>query len=98
MRRLLGADNAEDAMAKRLLTLRQIQEQKFPRSRSWIFADIAAGRFPKPIGGCVPHLWEEDAIDQFLEAFVAQAKQRARAAGETRKAAAARAMAAREAA
>jgi predicted DNA-binding transcriptional regulator AlpA len=82
-------------MAKRLLTLRQIQEQKFPRSRSWIFAEIAAGRFPKPIGGCIPHLWEEETIDQFLEAFVAKAKERARETGETRKAAAARAMAAR---
>lgn len=64
-------------MSKRLLTLRQIQAEKFPRSRSWVFAEMAAGRFPKPIGGCVPHLWEEDAVDQYVEAFVEAAKQRA---------------------
>jgi predicted DNA-binding transcriptional regulator AlpA len=82
-------------MAKRLLTRRQIQAEKFPRSRSWIFAEIAAGRFPKPIGGCVPHLWEESVIDEFVEAFVAKAKRRESETGKSRKAAAARASAAR---
>ena len=70
-------------MAKRLLTLRQIQAEKFPRSRSWIFAEIAAGRFPEPIGGCVPNLWEESTIDQFVEDFVAKAKEQ-RGSGERR--------------
>lgn len=64
-------------MPQRLLTLRQIQAEKFPRSRSWIFAEIAAGRFPKPIGGCIPNLWEADAVDRFVESFVAAAKERA---------------------
>lgn len=64
-------------MAKRLLTLRQIQAEKFPRSRSWVFAEIAAGRFPKPIGGCVPNMWEEAVIDEYVEAFVVAAKGRA---------------------
>lgn len=82
-------------MSKRLLTLRQIQAEKFPRSRSWIFASIAANDFPKPIGGCVPHLWEESIVDKWVEEFVAKAKGRESEAGETRKAAAARAMAAR---
>jgi len=78
-------------MAKRLLTLRQIQAEKFPRGRSWIFAAIARGEFPKPIGGCVPNLWEEDVVDRFVEAFVAAAKGR-QAEGQERvsKAAAAR--------
>lgn len=70
-------------MAKRLLTLRQIQEQKFPRSRSWIFAEIAVGRFPKPIGGCIPNLWEETVVDKFVEDFVAAAK-RSQGSGERR--------------
>lgn len=63
-------------MAKRLLTLRQIQAEKYPRGRSTIYAEIAAGHFPKPIGGCVPNLWEEDVIDRFVEEFVAAAKGR----------------------
>lgn len=62
-------------MAPRLMTLRQIQTEKFPRSRSWIFAEIAAGRFPKPVGGCVPNLWEETVIDNFVASFIAAAKQ-----------------------
>lgn len=36
-------------MSKRLITLRQIQAEKLPRSRSWIFAELKAGRFPKPL-------------------------------------------------
>ena len=63
-------------MAKRLMTLRQIQAEKFPRSRSWVFAEMARGRFPKPIGGCVPHLWEEAVIDAYVEQFVKDAKER----------------------
>lgn len=80
-------------MAKRLLTLRQIQAEKYPRGRSTIYAEIAAGRFPKPIGGCVPNLWEEDVVDEFVESFVAAAKGR-QAEGQQRvsKAAAARAV------
>lgn len=79
-------------MAKRLLSLRQIQAEKFPRSRSWIFAEIAAGRFPRPIGGCVPNLWEETDIDGFVESFVTAARQRsANGKGRTEKATAARA-------
>ena len=56
-------------MAKRLLTLRQIQAEKYPRGRSTIYAEIAAGHFPKQIGGCVPNLWEEDVVDLFVEKF-----------------------------
>lgn len=66
-------------MSKRLITLRQIQAEKLPRSRSWIFAELKAGRFPQPLdtNGCGPNLWEEDAIDNWLANFVAKAKQRA---------------------
>ena len=79
-------------MAKRLLTLRQIQAEKYPRGRSTIYAEIAAGHFPKPIGGCVPNLWEEDVVDLFVEKFDAAAKER-QAEGQRRvaKAAATRA-------
>lgn len=82
----------EAGVAKRLISLKQIRAEKIDRSRSWIFAEIVAGRFPKPVGGCVPHLWEEDVIDRYVDEFIAAAKQRS-AVGEQRiaKAAAARA-------
>ena len=70
-------------MTTRLMTLRQIRAEKFPRSRSWIYEKMAAGKFPKPIGNCVPNLWEEDVIDQWIEAFVAAAKESAKTAGST---------------
>lgn len=88
----------EDAMSKRLLTLRQIQAEKFPRSRSWIFDAMKEGspKFPQPIGGCVPNLWEEDAIDKFVEDFVAAAKGR-QASGQHRIAKASATLASRRA-
>lgn len=66
-------------MSKRLITLRQIQAEKLPRSRSWIFAELKAGRFPQPLDtdGCGPNLWEEDAVDSWVVNFVTEAKQRA---------------------
>jgi len=66
-------------MSKRLITLRQIQAEKLPRSRSWIFAELKAGRFPRPLdtNGCGPNLWEEDAVDNWVANFVTEAKQRA---------------------
>ena len=66
-------------MTTRLITLRQIQAEKLPRSRSWIFAALKAGRFPSPLdtGGCGPNLWEEDKVDAWLEEFVSKAKMRA---------------------
>jgi len=62
-------------LTMRLMTLRQIQKEKFPRSRSWIFASIKVGDFPKPIGGCVPNLWIESVIDQWLNDFVVRMKE-----------------------
>jgi predicted DNA-binding transcriptional regulator AlpA len=75
-------------MSKRLITLRQIQAEKLPRSRSWIFAELKAGKFPRPLdtNGCGPNLWEEYAIDTYVANFVAEANQRA----QNRDAAAAR--------
>ena len=66
-------------MSKRLITLRQIQAEKLPRSRSWIFAEMKADRFPRPLdtNGCGPNLWEEAAIDTYVSNFVNEAKQRA---------------------
>lgn len=66
-------------MSKRLITLRQIQAEKLPRSRSWIFAEVKDGKFPQPLdtNGCGPNLWEEDAVDAYVANFVTKAKQRA---------------------
>jgi hypothetical protein len=66
-------------MSKRLITLRQIQAEKLPRSRSWFFAELKAGRFISPLdtNGCGPNLWEEDAVDTYVANFITEAKQRA---------------------
>lgn len=67
-------------MTKRLITLRQIQAEKLPRSRSWIFAELKAGRFVEPLdtGGKGSNLWEEEAVDSWLASFIASAKNRAK--------------------
>ncbi len=66
-------------MTTRLITLRQIKAEKLSRSRSWYFAELKAGRFPRPLdtGGCGPNLWEEDVVNEWLDKFVADSKQRA---------------------
>lgn len=60
----------------RLITLKQIQREKMPRSRSWLFAKIRSGDFPKPLdlGGRGPNLWEESVVDSWLDSFIAAAK------------------------
>ncbi len=64
-----------EVMSKRLITLRMIQEEKLPRSRSWIFAELKEGRFPRPLdtNGCGPNLWEEETVDAWLGNFIAEA-------------------------
>lgn len=71
-------------MATRLISLKQIRETKINRSRSWIFAEIAAGRFPKPLDleGSGPNLWDETDVDRWLDAFIAKAKERAANGGQ----------------
>lgn len=67
-------------MAKRLMSLRQIQAEKFPRGRTKIKEMVAAGEFPKPAvkgSGNGSDLWEEEAIDRFLERFIAAEKAKA---------------------
>lgn len=63
-------------MTKRLMNLRQIRAEKIARGRSWVYVEMAAGRFPKPISGCVPNLWDETEIDAFVESFVEAARAR----------------------
>jgi predicted DNA-binding transcriptional regulator AlpA len=67
-------------MAKRLINLKQIRAEKISRGRSWIFSEMSAGRFPKPAvygTGSGGHLWDEAAIDAWLERFIADAKRSA---------------------
>ena len=54
-------------MAKRLITLQTIQREKLDRSRSWI---LARRDFPKPAIPGNPNLWDEAAVDAWLEKFV----------------------------
>lgn len=72
-------------MSTRLLNWRQIAE-RINRSRSWIFAQVRAGKFPAPLD--LPDLpgralWEETSISGWLEQQVAAAKARAEARAGT---------------
>ncbi len=63
-------------MAKRLIDWRTINAEKIKRSRSWIFAEMAAGRFPQPcVRGRGSNLWDESAVDRWLEEFTERAGQ-----------------------
>ena len=66
-------------MGKRLITLKTIQAEKLDRSYSHIKQQISDGKFPKPLdtGTCGPNLWEEAAIDNYIEDFIAAARARA---------------------
>jgi len=68
-------------MNTRLLNWRQIAE-RINRSRSWIFAKVRAGEFPRPLD--LPDLpgralWEEKSISDWIEQQVTAAKARAEA-------------------
>ena len=58
---------------QRYLTLREVSERLGGRSRSAIYADLAAGRLPQPVklGGRV--YWPEDALAAHLRALAAEA-------------------------
>ena len=60
----------------RLIDLRQIQQEKINRCRTWIFGEIAAGRFPKPLPlKSSKNLWDEESVDRWLTDFIARVKQ-----------------------
>jgi predicted DNA-binding transcriptional regulator AlpA len=83
-------------MGKRLVTVRQIHDEKLPWGRSTVLKRVKEGTFPAPVisGGPGPNLWDEADVDAFVANFVAKAKEAA-ARGEqtTAKATAARASA-----
>lgn len=57
-------------MATRLIDWRTINAEKIKRSRSWIFGEMKAGRFPQPVvRGRGSNLWDEADIDNWLAAF-----------------------------
>lgn len=64
-------------MAKRLISLKQIRSEKIDRGRSWIFARVAAGDFPKPVivqAGSGGNLWAEEEVDAWLQQYIAKAQ------------------------
>lgn len=64
-------------MAKRLIDWRTINREKIKRGRSWIFGEMAAGRFPQPVvRGAGSNLWDEEHVDRWLDEFVARANGR----------------------
>ena len=58
-------------MAKRLITLRTIQGEHVNRSRSWILAELAAGRFPQPAVRGNPNLWDSEEVEAWVVDFIA---------------------------
>jgi predicted DNA-binding transcriptional regulator AlpA len=86
----LLSGNVEKVMA-RLMTLRQIHDEKIGRGRSWIWQQIKEGKFPLPLcsrGG--PALWDEREVDEFVARFIAETKSRAVSARRTEQALCAR--------
>ena len=57
---------------QRYLTLREVSERLGGRSRSAIYADLAAGRLPQPVklGGRI--YWPEDTLAAHLRAMAAE--------------------------
>jgi predicted DNA-binding transcriptional regulator AlpA len=41
--------------------------------RSWLFAEVAAGRFPKPVKIGRASGWDSLAIDTYIDALIANA-------------------------
>ncbi|SRR5258708_26653959 len=66
-------------MGKRLMTWRQIRDEKLAWCRSKGAAKVKAGVFPAPLicGGPGPNLWEETAVDTFVDEYIAKAKEAA---------------------
>lgn len=58
-------------MATRLIDVATIRREKIARGRSWIYAEMKAGRFPEPaIRGRGPNLWNESDVDRWLAQFI----------------------------
>lgn len=69
---------------RRLIPVREVA-YKIGRGRTWIYNQMAAGTFPRPLPlGAGKHLWEESTIDEWLDRFVAEAGKRTPAAGKAR--------------
>ena len=58
-------------MTKRLITLKTIQAEHVNRSRSWILAELAAGRFPQPAVRGNPNLWDSEEVGRWVVDFIA---------------------------
>lgn len=55
-------------MSTQLLRLREVQ-QRMPRSRSTIYAEIAKGLFPRPLKIGRGSFWPESEIDGLMAAY-----------------------------
>lgn len=64
-------------MAKRLINWRTIKAEKIDRGRSWIYMEMAAGRFPLPaVRGYGANLWDEADVDRWLAQYVELARRK----------------------
>ena len=57
---------------RRLIRIKAVSEKLGGRSVSSIWADIAAGRLPKPVKLGGSSFWDEDEIDELIEKFNAE--------------------------
>lgn len=76
----------------RLISRKQVMEEKIGRSRAWIWRKVAQGDFPEPVVRRGKALWDESDVDAWISDFVAKAK---KAADEEKSVLAARAKKAR---
>lgn len=60
-------------MSQELLSIRKVSE-KISFSKSWIYAEMKAGRFPRPLKlGFGKNLWSSDQISDWIAAQVKSA-------------------------
>ena len=58
---------------RRLLRLGQVQELT-GMSRSWLYAEIAKGRFPRPVKLGAASVWDSEAIEDWIAAALIEAE------------------------
>jgi len=58
----------------RLISLRQIRNEKIDRSAQWVWDQIANGGFPRPIVRSSRNLWDEAAVDRWIVDYIAKAQ------------------------
>lgn len=64
--------NQDICQPRRILRLPEVLA-RLGMGRSWLFAEVAAGRFPKPVKIGRASGWDSLAIDTYIDALIANA-------------------------